>query len=248
MAAGFRGFDTANQRKHYHEAGVGEAIVSSGITRAELFLQTKFTFQKSQDERLPYDPRASIAIQVVQSFESSLQHLHTDYLDSLVLHGPSIFNGEALTANDWEAWNSMEQLQKKGAVRALGVSNVNLSQLSELYEKAQVKPRFAQIRCYARNGWDREMRKYCLEKNITYQGFSLLTANRDTLNSVEIKNLAERLESTPAQIIFAFARQMEMLPLTGTTNPQHMRQDLDSLSLTLEIDDLKAIEEIQIKN
>src|SRR5688572_1271829 len=90
---GFRGIDTANQRKHYHEAGVGLAVaaaIKQGlVTRDELFLQTKFTFIGGQDQRLPYDLRAPIATQVEQSFASSLEHLQTDRLDSYVLHGPS---------------------------------------------------------------------------------------------------------------------------------------------------------------
>src|SRR5260221_7464714 len=76
LAAGFRGIDTANQRRHYHEAAVGEAvqasIASRVVTRDELFLQTKFTFQRGQDHRLPYDAAAPIAVQVEQSFVSSL--------------------------------------------------------------------------------------------------------------------------------------------------------------------------------
>src|SRR5438445_13846493 len=79
LRQGFRGIDTANQRRHYHEAAVGEAIaaaVASGlVTRDELFLQTKFTFRRGQDHRLPYDPRASLPIQVAKSFASSLAHL-----------------------------------------------------------------------------------------------------------------------------------------------------------------------------
>src|SRR6185312_14704939 len=76
---GFRGIDTANQRRHYDEAAVGRGIataVSTGrLSRDELFLQTKFTFQRSQDHRLPYDPNAPIATQVEQSLTSSLEHL-----------------------------------------------------------------------------------------------------------------------------------------------------------------------------
>ena len=68
LRQGFRGIDTANQRRHYHETGVGRAIqaaINSGlVARDDLFLQTKFTFQRSQDQRLPYDPKASISIQV----------------------------------------------------------------------------------------------------------------------------------------------------------------------------------------
>src|SRR5579862_5819499 len=80
--AGFRGIDTANQRKHYFEAGVGKGLAAAYragiVTRADLFLQTKFTYQRGQDHRLPYDPEARLAVQVAQSVASSLEHLGTD--------------------------------------------------------------------------------------------------------------------------------------------------------------------------
>src|SRR6266851_2314883 len=76
LRQGFRGIDTANQRRHYHEAAVGRAVaasIASGlVARDELFLQTKFTFRRVQDHRLPYDPQAPISVQVAQSFASSL--------------------------------------------------------------------------------------------------------------------------------------------------------------------------------
>src|SRR6516225_9658365 len=79
LRQGFRGIDTANQRRHYHEAAVGQAIaasIASGlVAREDLFLQTKFTFRRAQDHRLPYDPKAPIPVQVAQSFASSLEHL-----------------------------------------------------------------------------------------------------------------------------------------------------------------------------
>src|SRR3954464_6756463 len=90
LQQGFRGIDTANQRRHYHEAAVGEAIASALraglLTRDELFVQTKFTFRRGQDHRLPYDPAAPIATQVTQSFASSLEHLGVEVIDSYVLH------------------------------------------------------------------------------------------------------------------------------------------------------------------
>src|SRR5258708_2106523 len=85
---GFRGIDTANQRRHYDEASVGggiAAVIQRGlVVRRDLFLQTKFTFRPGQDHRLPYDPEATVPIQVEQSFASSLQHLGTDVIDSYV--------------------------------------------------------------------------------------------------------------------------------------------------------------------
>ena len=93
LEAGFRGIDTANQRRHYFEAAVGAAVaawIGEGRARREdLFLQTKFTSLGGQDHRLPYDARADPATQVRQSFASSLEHLLTTYVDSYVLHGPS---------------------------------------------------------------------------------------------------------------------------------------------------------------
>ena len=79
LEAGFRGIDTANQRRHYFEAGVGAAVagaIAGGLVRRDdLFLQTKFTHLRGQDHRLPYDPDADPATQVRQSFSSSLEHL-----------------------------------------------------------------------------------------------------------------------------------------------------------------------------
>src|SRR5580704_10062432 len=81
LRCGFRAIDTANQRRHYHEAAVGQALAlamtSGSVLREQLFLQTKFTFRDGQDDRLPYDPSAPIRTQVAQSFASSLEHLHS---------------------------------------------------------------------------------------------------------------------------------------------------------------------------
>src|SRR5260370_9565324 len=103
---GFRGIDTANQWRDYFEAGVGEGLGAAYraevVQRAELFLQTKFTYQRGQDHRLPYDPAASLSVQVAQSMASSLGHLETDYVDSYVLHGPS--SGYDWTESDVSVW------------------------------------------------------------------------------------------------------------------------------------------------
>lgn len=85
VASGFRAIDTANQLIHYQEAPVGEALqalAKQGITRDTLFLQTKFTPLNGQEHRTPYDASADLTTQVRQSFDSSLTHLGTDYVDS----------------------------------------------------------------------------------------------------------------------------------------------------------------------
>jgi diketogulonate reductase-like aldo/keto reductase len=246
LREGFRGIDTANQRKHYFEAAVGEAVtaaITSGlVTRSDLFLQTKFTFAGGQDHRLPYDPKATIAKQVEQSFASSLAHFSTDAIDSFVLHGPTT-RGK-LTATDWEAWRAMEAIHASGKARLLGVSNVNLGQLRELHATATVRPRFVQNRCYASQGWDREVRDFCSANGITYQGFSLLTANRHELAQPEVTRIATRHKRTVAQVAFRFALDVGMIVLTGTTKPEHMRDDLGVFGFALDPAEVEVIEHI----
>jgi len=244
LAAGFRGIDTANQRKHYFEAGVGAALraalTKGQVQRSELFVQTKFTFERGQDHRLPYDPQAPIATQVRQSFASSQEHLGLRFIDSLVLHGPT--NATGLHRDDHEAWRAMEALVGEGVVGSLGISNVSAGQVVDLVKFANVPPRFVQNRCYASRRWDGDVRAHCKRHGIIYQGFSLLTANGPVLARPELKTMAARYGVTPAQLVFRFAQQLGMLPLTGTRDPHHMAEDLAAAQIPLTQADLARIE------
>ena len=245
VEAGFTAIDTANQLVHYDEARVGEALlqlVEQGITREKLFLQTKFTSIDGQDHRLPYDARASITTQVQQSFASSLAHLHTDYLDSYVLHGP--YSRRGLGVEDWEVWAVIESLYDAGKAKMIGVSNVTADQLTLLCAKAKHKPMVVQNRCYAAFGWDKEVREICLANKLIYQGFSLLTANQGVFAEPAIRKMAAKYQTSLVQIIFRFSQQVGMLPLTGTTNPQHMKEDLECERFNLLPEEIAQIETI----
>ncbi len=247
VSSGFRAIDTANQLIHYQEALVGEALVAldnRGIKRETLFLQTKFTSVEGQDHRTPYDASADIATQVGQSFESSLKHLHTDYVNSYVLHGP--YSRAGLGKADCEVWAAFEEIYKSGRTKMIGISNVTAGQLAQLSEQAEIKPMVVQNRCYAVLGWDQEVREICQANQIIYQGFSLLTANRDVLREPEILEMAKRLETGPQQVIFRFAMQIGMLPLTGTTSEQHMKDDLQVEGFELTPEETKRIELIAV--
>ena len=246
LKAGFRGFDTANQRKHYVEADVGlaieEACLAGEVHREALFIQTKFTYPAAQDARLPYDLGAQVETQVAQSVASSLAHLRVDTLDSLLLHGPSQARG--LSETDKRAWRAMEAATENGTVRQLGISNVQASQLASLLDWAERPPAFVQNRCFAVTGWDSDVRAVCREAGVTYQGFSLLTANVEVLQHPPVVALAESLDIDVPALIFAFARQLGMLPLTGTTRAEHMQTQLASERITLDsalVEDLERI-------
>ena len=244
IRTGFRGIDTANQRRHYFEGGVGQglqAVYRAGIvTRADLFLQTKFTYRPGQDHRLPYDPSASLSTQVSQSLAGSLDHLGAEYVDSYVLHGPA--SGHGWTDSDNEVWAAMLKEREAGRTRFLGVSNVSIRHLEQIAASHSEPPAFVQNRCYARFGWDREVRLFCRARNIVYQGFSLLTANADVVRHPLLAEMAARHEASPAQIVFRFAQQIGILPLTGTSDAVHMAQGLAGSRIALSPDEVRALE------
>jgi diketogulonate reductase-like aldo/keto reductase len=247
VSAGFRGIDTANQPVHYNEPAVGEALralAGTGIDRKTLFLQTKFTPVGGQDHRVPYDPSAGLADQVRQSFESSRTHLGTETVDSYLLHGP--YSRGALGEADFAVWAALEEIHRSGGAKLIGISNVSAAQLAQLCGRAAVKPMVVQNRCFAVLGWDRAVREVCRDHGIVYQGFSLLTANQGVLIQPAIGDIARRLGTGPLQVIFRFAMQIGILPLTGTTDGRHMSEDLSVADFELTPEEVGFIETIAV--
>lgn len=244
LSAGFRGIDTANQPRHYREDGVGRALGDAargdGPDPDGVFVQTKFTYPSGQDHRIPYDPDAPVGKQVAESFRSSLGHLGLERIDGYLLHGPSRRRG--LGAADREAWRAMEALHEAGDARLIGVSNVTAGQLEELRDFARIPPALVQNRCFARTRWDAEVRALCADEETAYQGFSLLTANGPVLADPGVRRIAERHGRTVPQVIFRFALELGIVPLTGTTDPEHMRRDLEVYDFELAADEVRAIE------
>lgn len=239
---GFRGVDTACQPKHYDEAGVGAgavACLNAGLSRSDLFLQTKFTPLSGQDpKRIPYDASAPLPEQVEQSFAASLGNLRTDYLDSLVLHSPL-----ANAKQTMQAWQAMESLVDAGGVRQLGISNCyHLDQLDSLCSAARVKPAVVQNRFHAESGYDRQIRAFCRKHRIAYQGFWTLTANAHALAHDTITTLASAYGRTAPQILLRYLTQVDVVPLTGTRSEAHMREDLGIFEFELTDPELDAVD------
>jgi diketogulonate reductase-like aldo/keto reductase len=151
-----------------------------------------------------------------------------------------------LSDADFAVWKEMAALHRAGKARAIGVSNVSLGQLRMLLEAETLPPSFVQNRCFAVSYWDRDVRALCAERGMVYQGFSLLTANAQLLGGPEMVAMARRHGKTIAQLVFRFAQQVGMLPLTGTTDVGHMREDLASSSFQLTEDEVGVIESIAV--
>ncbi|KLO14238.1 Aldo/keto reductase [Schizopora paradoxa] len=239
---GFQAIDTACQPKHYRSNLVGEALTclyeKHGFKREDLWLQTKFTSIRGQDSTkpLPYDPQKPVREQVLQSFAKSLENLHTDYLDSYVLHGPLETVERTL-----EAWKAMGSLQDEGKVHLIGVSNtyeVGLLKTLEQERSVQV----VQNRWHDGNGWDKEVVKYCKEHGIMYQPFWTLTGSPRLVKSKQVQSLAEEHKCTPEQMVYRIAQINGVVPLAGSKDESHMRDGVK----TEEIDLSKTIKQTEL--
>jgi diketogulonate reductase-like aldo/keto reductase len=241
IRAGFKGIDTAGQPMHYNEALVGEALhrlKDYGIERETLFLQTKFTPLSGQDpSQVPYDKNAPVELQVAQSFETSIKNLQTEYVDSLVLHSPVAPHDLLM-----KVWNAMEKIQKAVGSRQLGISNCyDTEVIRSLYADANVKPAVLQNRFYQETGYDADLRHWCANHGVIYQSFWTLTANPHILASNTVRTIAQKYQKTEAQIFFRYLTQSGIVPLTGTTSEQHMREDLSIFDFELSPEDLKKV-------
>ncbi|HRE30937.1 MAG TPA: aldo/keto reductase, partial [Candidatus Berkiella sp.] len=241
---GFRGIDTACQPKHYNELGVGQALKALqilGITREQLFLQTKFTAVQGQDPNtIPYDPRAPLYEQVMQSFAVSKKNLGTETIDSFVLHSPLNTHRDTM-----EVWKAMEDLYESSGVKQLGISNCyDIQSMQRLYEAANIKPAVLQNRFYKETNYDKELRQWCTKYNVVYQSFWTLTANLELLQSSVITEIAALHNKTPAQILFRYLSQVGVIVLTGTTSLTHMNEDLSIFTFKLTEEDATKIDQL----
>jgi len=127
--------------------------------------------------------------------------------------------------------------------KQLGISNCyDLNQLEELHRTAEVKPAVLQNRFYADTDYDHAIRDFCRQQQITYQSFWTLTANPKVLSHSTLQNLAAKYQRSAAQVFYRYLTQIGIIPLTGTSSAEHMREDLAIFEFELTADECAAVE------
>jgi len=244
LQAGFRQFDCAE--RYRNEEHVGEAmraVFEEGkVKRKDVFVGTKLWNNNHRPER------------VRPAFEASLRRLQLDYVDLYSIHTPFAFkpgeeqdprdkNGnviydEAVTLTN--TWKALQSLVDEGRCKAIGLSNVNLGQLQEVFNFARIKPVTVQVESHPYlPEWD--LLDYCKKNGIVMQAFAALGHGiepRLTENPV-ITGIAKRVNKTPAQVLLAWAIQRGTAPLTTATTIGYIKQNFDVSALPDE-----AIQEI----
>ena len=141
-----------------------------------------------------------------------------------------------------KVWSAMEKIQRAGGARQLGISNCyDTNVIRSLYADANVKPAVLQNRFYQQTGYDADLRHWCHNHGVIYQSFWTLTANPHILSSNTIRIISQKYKKTQVQIFFRYLSQSGIVPLTGTSSDQHMREDLSVFDFKLSSEELKDV-------
>lgn len=232
---GYRHIDTA--QAYGNESGVGQGVRESGLSRDKLFVTSKIAA-----EHKTYADAA-------RSIDESLQKTGLDYLDLLLIHSPQPW-AEFREKNRYfdenrAVWRALEEAQKAGKVRAIGVSNFLQDDLESLLTGCTVRPAVNQILTHIANT-PLALLDYCRERDILCEAYSPI-AHGEALKLPAVTAMAQRYGVTPAQLCIRYVLQLGMVALPKTANPQHMAANaaVDFVISDADMSALKSTETIR---
>ncbi|GAA4519300.1 aldo/keto reductase [Brachybacterium paraconglomeratum] len=223
LEAGYRHIDTA--KAYDNEEGVGRAIAESGIAREDLFVTTKLA-----NGSHAFDD-------AIAACEASLEQLGLDYLDLYLIHWAAPSQGQYV-----EAWKALVELQKRGLVRSIGISNFPVPQLTEIIEATSVVPVIHQIELHP-YFQQRELRAVHAEHAILTEGWGPLGQGKsDLLENTVVTGIAEAHGATPAQVILAWHLASGFITIPKSVTPSRIVENLAAAELELTADEVAAID------
>ncbi|TFJ46193.1 2,5-diketo-D-gluconic acid reductase [Carnobacterium divergens] len=219
IKAGYRHIDTA--QSYLNESEVGQGITASGIAREELFVTTKIWVHN-----VSYDG-------VMKSFDESLKRLNLEYVDLLLIHQPY---------NDvYGAWRAMEELQKSGKVRAIGISNFAVDRAIDLAAFNEIKPQINQIEI---NPFQQQANtiKALREDGIAVEAWApFAEGKRDIFKNPILTKIGQTYHKSVAQIILRWLIQQDIIVLAKSVNPDRMKENIDVFDFELTAEDINQI-------
>lgn len=220
LKVGYRLIDTANA--YQNEKAVGRAIKASKIPREEIFVETKLW------PSVYTDPEA---------IDKTLKRLDLDYIDLLLLHQPA---GDYITG-----YKMMEKALKEGKVKSIGISNFYGERLDNLLNNIEIKPAVMQVETHPYYPQE-EMKEKLKEYGTKLQAWFPLggRGNDSVLTEKIIKDLAQKYEKSPAQIILRWHNQKGVIVIPGSKNPDHIKDNLNIFDFELSEEDMRKIDEL----
>jgi diketogulonate reductase-like aldo/keto reductase len=229
---GYRHIDTA--QAYMNERGVGEGIRTCGVNRGELFVTTKLAAEvKSYSE-------------AVASIDNSLKTLGLDYIDLMIIHSPKpwmeFHEEESYFEGNKQAWKALEEAYKTGKVRAIGVSNFQISDIENILKSCTIKPMVNQILTHISNT-PKELIQYCKEKDILEEAYSPV-AHGELMKNQEVLKMAKKYGVSVPQLSIRYCLELDLLPLPKTANAAHMKNNAD-VDFVISAGDMKILKNIK---
>ncbi|MCT2025401.1 aldo/keto reductase [Dermabacter hominis] len=219
--AGYRHIDTA--KLYDNEEGVGRAVRNSGLERSSVFVTTKVWNDDHGREKTR------------RACEESLERLGLDYVDLYLIHWPMPMNGLAV-----ETWEELIRLREEGLVTSIGVANFPAQRIDELTEATGVVPVLNQIELnpyFAQN----DLREANRERGVLSEAWAPLHRGKGLFDEPIIREIAERLEATPAQVVLAWHLALGTIAIPKSVTPSRIRENFGALNVRLTPEDLAAI-------
>ncbi|WFE36573.1 aldo/keto reductase [Micromonospora sp. WMMD975] len=215
LEIGYRHIDTAQM--YGNEAEVGQAVRASGLDRGDVFVTSKLNngFHRPDDAR--------------KAFEQSLREMKFDYLDLFLIHWPlpTLYDGDYVST-----WKVLEEFQRDGRVRSIGVSNFQVAHLERLAAEADVVPAVNQVEAHPYFG-NEEVRSYDLSHNILTEAWSPIAQGK-VLDDPTVVDLAEQVGRTPAQVVLRWHVQRGDIVFPKSTTPKRIEENTGIFDFTLD--------------
>ncbi|TDL91743.1 aldo/keto reductase [Vibrio vulnificus] len=222
---GYRSIDTA--AIYGNEEGVGqgirEGLKEAGISREEIFVTSKVW-----NADLGYES-------TIAAYETSLQKLGLEYLDLYLIHWP-------VEGKYKDAWKALETLYKEGKVKAIGVSNFQISHLEDLMKDAKIKPVINQVECHPRLT-QKELQAFCLKHGIHLEAWSPLMQG-ELLNNEVLTEIATKYNKSVAQVILRWDVQNDIITIPKSTKEHRIVENASVFDFELTKEEIKRIDEM----
>ena len=216
LQCGYRLIDTANA--YVNEKAVGRAMRKSGISRDEIFLETKLwpSFYEQED-----------------AVEKTLQRLETDYIDLLLIHQPA--------GNYVAGYRLMEKAYKEGKVRAIGLSNFTPEQVQEILDICEVKPAVLQTEVHPYSQ-EKELKAFLDKEGIVIQAwYPLGHGDKALIQEPLFTEFGKKYGKSNAQIILRWHIQAGNIVIPGSKNPDHIKSNFDLFDFALTDEEMAQV-------
>jgi len=224
IQTGYRHIDTA--QSYMNEEAVGKGITKSGVERSELFITTKIWV-----ENVSYEG-------VMESFQHSLKRLNLDYVDLLLIHQPY---------NDvYGAWRAMEELQEKGKIRAIGVSNFAVDRVVDLSQFNKITPQVNQIEINPFNQ-QAEVISALKKEGVTPEAWAPFAEGKnDIFSNPILQKIGDKYNKSIAQVIVRWLIEQDILVLAKSVNIERMKENMDVFDFKLSSTDKEDIATLNV--